>query len=73
MKTFYVTKDFDVEISKGEKGIFQVITILDDQKNDLSGKLASGLFFKDDRELIAYLKDNFSMPDEVMIKIIEEK
>jgi len=73
MKTFFVIKDFDVEMAKGEKGIFQVISILDEQKNDLSGKLASGLFFKDDRDLGNYLRENFKLPDEEVIKIVDDK
>jgi hypothetical protein len=52
--------------------VFQVITILDQERNDLSGKFASGLFFKSDGELVNYLKSNMPLNDDEPVQIIED-
>lgn len=72
MKTFFVKKDFDVEVLKGPAGIFQVISILDDQGNDLSGKIGSGLFFETDEKLIRYLRENAEVDGSEEIRIVED-
>ena len=72
MKTFFVKKDFDVVTNNDEAKVFQVITILDQEKNDLSGKVGSGLFFKSDSELINYLKSNLPLEQDENIQIIED-
>ena len=73
MKTFFVKKDFDVEARKGTAGIFQVISILDDQGNDLSGKIrSSGLFFETDEMLIRYLRENIDVDGNEEISILED-
>ena len=72
MKRFFVKKDFDVVTNNDNAKVFQVITILDQEKNDLSGKVASGLFFKNDIELINYLKSNLPLQQEDQVEIIED-
>lgn len=72
MKTYFVKKDFDVEILKGPAGIFQVISIQDDQGNDLSGKIGSGLFFETDEMLIRYLRENADVDGNEEIRILED-
>jgi hypothetical protein len=72
MKIFFVKKDYDVVTNNEDAKVFQVITILDQEKNDLSGKFASGLFFKSDAELINYLKANMPLKAEEPVQIIEE-
>lgn len=72
MKTYFVKKDFDVEVLKGPAGIFQVISIQDDQGNDLSGKIGSGLFFETDEMLIRYLRENADLDGNEEIRILED-
>ena len=38
MKTFFVKKDFDVVTNNEDGKVFQVISILDQENNDYSGK-----------------------------------
>ena len=72
MKIFFVKKDYDVVTNNEDAKVFQVITILDQEKNDLSGKFASGLFFKSDGELINYLRLNMPLKPEEQVQIIED-
>lgn len=72
MKTFYIKKDFDVEADKGSAGIFQVISVLDEEGNDLSGKIGSGLFFENDDMLIRYLRENTGISPAEEIRIVED-
>ena len=74
MKTFYVKKDFDVEADKGSAGIFQVISVLDEQENDLTGKMGSGsgLFFENDEMLIKYMRENNDIGAGEEIRILED-
>jgi hypothetical protein len=72
MKIFFVKKDFDVVVNNEDAKVFQVITILDQERNDLSGKFASGLFFKSDAELINYLKVNMPLEEKEAVQIIED-
>lgn len=72
MRTFFIRKDFDVEADKGTAGIYQVISVLDDQGNDLSGKIGSGLFFENDAMLIRYLRENTDISNAEEIRILED-
>lgn len=72
MKIFFVKKDFDVVANNDDAKVFQVITILDQERNDLSGKFASGLFFKSDGELVNYLRSNMPLNAEEPVQIIED-
>jgi hypothetical protein len=71
MKTFLVKKDFDVVTNNDDGKVFQVISILDQENNDYSGK-ASGLFFKSDTELVNYLKSNVPLKDDEQVNIVED-
>ena len=72
MRTFFVKKDFDVVANNDDAKVFHVISILDPENNDFSGK-ASGLFFKSDVELVNYLKSNIPLKEDEVIQIIEDK
>ena len=72
MRTFYIKKDFDVEADKGASGIFQVISVVDEQGNDLSGKIGSGLFFENDNMLIRYIRENTDISADEEIQILED-
>ena len=74
MKTFLVKKDFDVEARKGSAGIFQVISVLDEQGNDLTGKMGSGsgLFFETDEMLIKFMRENNDIGASEEIRIVED-
>ncbi|MBE7173889.1 MAG: hypothetical protein INR73_25165 [Williamsia sp.] len=74
MKTFLVKKDFDVETQKGPAGIFQVISVLDEQGNDLTGKMGSGsgLFFENDEMLIKFMRENNDIGANEEIRILED-
>ena len=72
MRTFCIKKDFDVEADKGAAGIFQVISVLDEQGNDLSGSIGSGLFFENDEMFIRYLRENTDISASEEIRIVED-
>ncbi len=73
MRTITVKKDFDVEADKGAAGIFQVISILDDEGNDLAAKLrTSGLFFENDEMLIKYFRENSDIGTFEEIRIVDD-
>ena len=74
MKTFFVKKDFDVEARKGRTGIYQVITVLDEQGNDLTGRMGSGsgLFFETDEMLIKFMRENNDIGVNEEIRIVED-
>ena len=71
---YFVKKDFDVEADKGSAGIFQVISVLDEQGYDLTGKLGSGsgLFFENDEMLIKYMRENNDIGAGEEIRIQED-
>lgn len=72
MRTFFIKKDFDVEADKGTAGIFQVISVLDEEGTDLSGQIGSGLFFENDEMFIRYLRENTQIGDYEEIRIVED-
>ena len=74
MKKYFVKKDFDVELRKGSAGIFQVISVIDEQGTDLTGKMGSGsgLFFENDEMLIKFMRENNDIGANEEISIVED-
>ena len=72
MRTFFIKKDFDVEADKGSDGMYQVISVTDDEGNDLSGKLGTGLFFENDDMFIRYLRENTDIDSNEEVRILED-